>query len=312
LTSIGRESARFEMHIKDIKGTSILQQIEKAPDDVSEKQLYLHTEAVMCLDFDVGSQILVSGSGDRSIIVWNLNSLKPQKTLVGHGGWITCCQMEGSSVATGSTDRTVRIWTVDTGKCEKILGGPTAGVCCLQFSNEKVITGDTDAIIRQWNAETANITLEMKGHSKYITSLQYFQYALASSSADTGIKLWDLRTGQCHRTLLGHQGNVNSFQFDEMKVISGSTDKSLKVWDLRTGECVNTLAVGSPVNILRFDEKSLIVGSDKNIKVFNIETYSFVQKSVLSGHTGNVTALKFMGNALISGSTDTSLRIWCI
>ncbi len=55
--------------------------------------------------------------------------------------------------------------------------------------------------------------------------------------------------------------------------MTGSADKTLKVWDLRMfGECLN----------------------------------------MLEGHTNFVSCLSLVGNVLVSGSDDCSVRLWDI
>jgi WD40 repeat protein len=48
------------------------------------QHLYGHTDAVTCMDASAGYQILVSGSRDRTAIVWDLSRLSFIRQLTGH------------------------------------------------------------------------------------------------------------------------------------------------------------------------------------------------------------------------------------
>jgi len=253
---------------------------------------------------------MISGSGDKSIIEWDLdNSSSKKKYLLGHTGWINCIQMEDDTIVSGSSDHTIRSWSLGTGKPKMTYMGHVGSITCLQFNDLNIVSGGVDKTIRKFDPNKGTCLLSMLGHSSYISGLQFFGYCLATCALDKMIKMWDLRTGECHRTLKGHFEGVTCIQFDDMKLISGSYDKSFKVWDLRTGACISTISVGSVISTLKFDAKRIVVApSDKTIKLF--DPYIFTEQNSLTGHSGNITSLKFNEDFLMSGSTDCSLRMW--
>ena len=52
---------------------------------------------------------------------------------------------------TGSYDKTVRVWNLDTGECLRTLRGHTRAVRALQFDQRLLFTGSMDGTVRMWN-----------------------------------------------------------------------------------------------------------------------------------------------------------------
>lgn len=55
------------------------------------------------------------------------------QTLVGHTGGVWSSQMRDNIVISGSTDRTLKVWDADTGECVHTLYGHTSTVRCMHL-----------------------------------------------------------------------------------------------------------------------------------------------------------------------------------
>ena len=69
-------------------------------------------------------------------------------TFLGHTDTVRCLQVDGIILISGSYDNTLKIWDLKTGECTNTLRGHTDSVLCLQFDNEKIISGSADRTIR--------------------------------------------------------------------------------------------------------------------------------------------------------------------
>ncbi|XP_026680022.1 uncharacterized protein LOC103510053, partial [Diaphorina citri] len=71
-----------------------------------------HTSAVTSVRFNHKSSLLVSGSMDKTVKLWDVPSLTCIKTLESHTRYVTCCTFscDDSLLASGSNDKTVTIW----------------------------------------------------------------------------------------------------------------------------------------------------------------------------------------------------------
>ena len=81
-----------------------------------------HTAEVGCLSLTSDEKLLVSGSYDNLIIVWDMTRKKEIIKLVGHSGFIKSIALtsDGLFIISGSGDKTVRLWSMQTGIEENI------------------------------------------------------------------------------------------------------------------------------------------------------------------------------------------------
>lgn len=87
-----------------------------------------HNAAVNAVQI-LGNHI-VSASGDRSIVLWDINEGRKIREFSGHAKGIACVQYDGRRIISGSSDNTVRIYDAQTG----------AEVACLSQHNLLVRT----------------------------------------------------------------------------------------------------------------------------------------------------------------------------
>jgi len=78
------------------------------------RTLKKHACAVMCVSFGI-EHYLASGSGDKTIIIWNYDTGYFLYQFDAHTRYVTCCSFspDGHYLASGSNDRMVNIWKID-------------------------------------------------------------------------------------------------------------------------------------------------------------------------------------------------------
>jgi len=69
---------------------------------------------------------LVSGSEDKTIKVWNLQSGKETRMIAGHTNWVTslAISLDGQTLVSGSFDKTIKLWNLQTGAESRTLSTP--------------------------------------------------------------------------------------------------------------------------------------------------------------------------------------------
>ncbi|HYE97396.1 MAG TPA: protein kinase, partial [Planctomycetota bacterium] len=107
---------------------------------------------------------------------------------------------DGRRLASGSEDRRVRIWEVESLRDLGIHMAHPGGVLSVAFSPDGrlLATGAWDGRVRLWDLSTAAEVRAFEGHSSFIQSLAFGArgLSLASGSHDRTARLWDVEAGK--------------------------------------------------------------------------------------------------------------------
>lgn len=190
-----------------------------------------HTNGVMCLQHD--DTILITGSYDSTIKVWDIETGEEIRTLVGHQSGIRCLQFDDTGkLITGSMDNTTRLWNWRTGQCLRTFESHTGGVISVHFDSQYVASGSMDHTVRVYDTNTKQ-TFLLKGHNDWVNAVKIDSASrtLLSASDDCTVRLWDLDTRQCIKVFEGHVGQVQQvlalppeFEIDDADLIAGDKD----------------------------------------------------------------------------------------
>jgi WD40 repeat protein len=286
-----------------------------------------HTKNVNSVAFSPGGEVLVSGSDDDTVKMWDVATGRVVRTLEGlsHAGpthWIGEVDFSpnGTLLASGSGDATVNLWDVATGTVTHTLAGHIWAVTSVAFSPDGrlLASGSRDNTLKLWDVATGLELRTLVGHTSQVSTVAFSPDGelLASGSDDSLVKLWDVVTGQEVRSLVGHTGSVTSVAFspDGTLLASGAADNTIRLWDATTGALVQTLARHTKwVTSVAFspDGKLLASGSrDNTLKLWDVATG--LELRTLIGHTNEVWAVAFSldGTLLASGSWDDTVKLW--
>ncbi|CAB4426867.1 unnamed protein product [Rhizophagus irregularis] len=237
-----------------------------------------------------------------------------KRYLKGHLDSVYCIQFDEHKIVTGSRDKTIKFWDINTGNCFQTLHGHDLSVLCLQYDNYIMVSGSSDTTIIVWDMSNYNQNVpqlrRLEGHCAGVLDICFDDYHIVSCSKDSTIKVWDVQTGECLRTLVGHRGPVNAVQLKDNRIISASGDALIKLWDLEEGKCIRDF-VGHTRGLacVQFDGKYVVSGSnDRTIKIWDVETAQCMR--TLEGHTDLVRTLHFDNDKIVSGSYDQTVKVW--
>ena len=281
-----------------------------------------HQDIVTSVALTPDGKTLVSGSGDKTIKVWNLETVGKPRTLAGHQDGVTSVALtpDGKTLVSGSYDQSIKVWDLATGGEPRTLSGHHTFVTSVALTpdGKTLVSGSDDGVIKVWNLETKVKPRTLTGHQTFVTSVALTPdgKTLVSGSDDKTIKVWNLETGGPPLTLTGHQTFVTSVALtpDGRMLASSSDDGVIKIWNLETRGEPRTLTGRQSVVTsvaLTPDGKTLVYGSDdRTIKVWNLEMN--IESRTLIGHQDfvNSVALTPDGKTLVSGSGDKTIKVW--
>ncbi|MGJ5672733.1 MAG: WD40 repeat domain-containing protein [Nostochopsis sp.] len=140
---------------RKIKVWEVYQQPEgKAPNAELLHTLTSHSHIVCSLAMSSDRKILVSGSRDQTIKIWQLETGELLHTLKGHedGVYAIALSPDGQIIASGSADKTIKLWHLQTGELLATFTGHHHTVTAVAFtaSGEILVSGSLDKTIKIW------------------------------------------------------------------------------------------------------------------------------------------------------------------
>lgn len=115
-----------------------------------------HEQDIYSLDFARNGRHIASGSGDKSVRVWDLDAGQQVLLLVIEDGVTTVAiSPDGRLVAAGSLDKSVRVWDCNSGNLVERLEGPEGhkdSVYSVAFApnGRDLVSGSLDKTIKMW------------------------------------------------------------------------------------------------------------------------------------------------------------------
>ena len=80
--------------------------------------LNMHTRSVRAVAVSLSGKLIVSGSYDKSVRVWDASTGDELKVLKGHRDFVTSVAFspDGKQIVSGAEDFSVRVWDASAGK----------------------------------------------------------------------------------------------------------------------------------------------------------------------------------------------------
>ena len=295
-----------------------------------------HTARVNAVAFSPDSKMLISGSHDKTVRLWNVETGELLHTLEDHTDYVLAVAFspDGNKFASSDGDFTIRLWDTHTNQVLHTLipndgyfyRDETNWVYDIAFSidGKTLASADRNGRVRLWDVDTGELLLYMKNVDTQGRGAKAVAYSsdgvtLASGNGSGYVMLWGARTGKFWQTVGRHRDGwdygVNSVVFspDGNILASGGNDRRLKLWDTFTGEQLRTLE-GHKNGILGVtfspDGNTIVSVSWTEIKLWDPNTG--VNLHTIQGHTRTVNSATFSpdGNLIASGDSGDKIMLW--
>jgi len=221
---------------------------------------------------------------------------------------------EDEFILTGSWDKTIKKWNVNTKEIVKEYTNHSDFIKCIAYEpiNHTFVSGSSDKTIRHIEVETGNQIKYLTEHTRAIEDICFEDYTYTtfySCSSDSTIKKWNLQTGECLFTFTGHLTSVYKILCDveENNLWSVSADKTVRRWDLDTMKNDLTIDQEDFVKTCIKVGGNIITGSrDDKIRVYDISSGKLIK--VVDFHFDEVSCLFNIKSIVFSGSLDCTLK----
>ena len=86
---------------------------------IKTKTIKGHTSAVRSVEFSYDGRNILTASDDKSVKLWDIDTLKFKGSFIRHTNWVTSATMNSDStlVASGGEDKKVMVWDSEKRKC---------------------------------------------------------------------------------------------------------------------------------------------------------------------------------------------------
>lgn len=283
------------------------------------KILHGHVGEVHAVAVTADGRRVVSGSSDKTLRVWDLETGE-SRVLSGHAGTVLALALtpDGHWAVSGSSDKTLRIWDLDTGDSQ-IFSGHAESVNAVSVTPDgrRVLSASLDGMFRIWDVKEGKSSV-LPGTVQEVEAVYLSpdgRFAICRSRRDHGIpgiqhRVWNLETGEWKY----HDDDLKHVIGDHTVAVTPDRRRVISV--VGTGMALEARYIAEPENhvlapreIRKRDELKEI-GRAAYLKTK--ETLKTPEGRLFIGHTRGITTVCVTadGRYAISGSKDTTLRVW--
>jgi len=233
-----------------------------------------------------GRPLIATGSGDKTIKIWDADAKKCVQTTNCSGVVMSIASWGVDQIVAGCSGSRVCIISAAARRCEfswQVSKNPVCVWSVVKSSqDDALLCGLDNALIELWRVRSphgADRTRVFRGHVDVVRSLtQIDTDRFASSSFDGTCMVWSFNSGNDALHTLRHGHGLRGLSVlpaGYMYLATGAADNNLKIWDPRSGACVFTQAGahGAPIWATCMTASGMLVSgsTDNAIKVWYVE-----------------------------------------
>jgi WD40 repeat protein len=293
--------------------------------------------AVWSVAFLNGGRTLASGSGDKTVKLWDIARAEAERdVLTAHPGAVEALAFtrEDKILASGSVDGLIRLWDAESGRErarleDPVEDHPVPGGRSHQMIHGLAIHGRTLADNRGnlWDLETGRL---LKGFPADRAAWWTVAFSPDGALLATGpdypgtVSLWDVATRELRRPLAKGDLGIRSLAFsppDGRILAAGDNTGVIRLWDVATERQVANLdrRFGGHTRVVKSiafspDGRTLVSGSfDGTVRIWDIADVAKPSlRHTSAEHAGMVYAVAYSpdGKTIASGSEDKTIKLW--
>jgi WD40 repeat protein len=283
---------------------------------------------VQAVAFHPDGRRIASAGADQTVRVWDSRTRAADRSLVGHGDWITglAFSPSGDGLASVGAGGETRIWSVENAPIETVPPGHAREVRTLAFSNDgkQLASGGQDTTVRIWDVATGRQVGLYEGGAASVQQVAWVgPQSLLAACGDRQMRLWDLVKGTSSGQFpLNGQGNPNTLHAIEgsRRAMVWVGDGQVEFHDLEgkvPRETWSCFEPASQVTALAMGPKGhqiAVGGRNGQTRLWDIRKREKIWKEDLPAHSGPIidVALPDAATGRLVTADMQGLKIWNI
>lgn len=286
-----------------------------------------HNGSVYTLDTGDEEHLIFSGSSDKIVTRWNLNTLINENFAAQFPAivYAICYVPEKKLLLVGTSAGNIHILDLLQMQEIKILKHHTGPVFSIRYSTETGCFYSTggDGHFACCSLEHLSLLKLKKLCAEKVRAVDfnYITSEIAVASGDCQVRIFDLHTLEEKKSVTAHGLSANAVRFspDGKRLLTGGRDAHLNIWDTNGYTLIKSIPAHNYAIydiIFSPDEKLFATASrDSTIKIWNADTLELlvrINKENYMGHKNSVNKLIWStyNNYLISTGDDRTIMVW--
>ncbi|EDW07944.1 guanine nucleotide-binding protein subunit beta-5 [Drosophila mojavensis] len=201
-----------------------------------------HTSYMSCCIYPNSDQQILTGSGDSTCALWDVESGQLLQSFHGHSGDVMAIDLApnetGNTFVSGSCDRMAFIWDMRSGHVVQSFEGHQSDVNSVKFHpcGDAIATGSDDSSCRLFDMR-ADREVAVFAKESIIFGVNSVDFSVSGRLLFAGyndytVNLWDTLKSERVCLLYGHENKVSCVQVspDGTALSTGSWDYTIRVW----------------------------------------------------------------------------------
>ncbi|XP_051886627.1 NACHT domain- and WD repeat-containing protein 1 [Pristis pectinata] len=284
---------------------------------------------ISVMELSIDCTVLMAGSLDGMMIVWNLQDIEMIHTMTGHSGEVRCIKVihNKTQAVSGSFDHTLRLWNLVTGKEIYSIPEDHSGYehfALLQVDEATgVIYSVSGSQIKGWCLENGEPLFQLSGgnlDSTTHTAVMGSNNLILTVSTGATLCVWDQVKGTLQNThhLPGLSTSIPVCILplrSQEKVAVGFSDGVVAMVSLDGIYVTEKVNLSISFLVMSECEKWMVAGFGKYAQVFKLDTNTILKASAMDlehGDRVHTAVISRDESSLITGSVDETIRVWSL
>lgn len=264
---------------------------------------------------------IAAATDDHRVSIWDGTNGELKTELEGHTDWVHSVVLshDGTVVASGAADRTLCLWNMAKQKPEFQIPACKNAIAAVSMhpNNQQLAVVGFSGEMEIVNTSTGQTSQKMDGPCVDIRTVAFSPNGglMAAAGRNGKVRVWNVSDGHVQQEIATEGRRIRTLAFspDSSRIAVAGDGQTVDIFDAATGESIMKLPArpAKIYSLVFLDSQHLATGgSDNRVAVWDLDSKE--TSSELVGHTGTVAALACdaTGKVLVSGSYDTTLRIW--